>query len=369
MQWPSHGGQPEQMWNMFHQSRPQSVLDFSANLNPLGPPDYIQELIFSALKQIRRYPDPNYEEPRQAIAQAEGLPSEKVLLTNGGAEAIFLVAHWLRNKRALIVHPTFGEYERACQQHGLQITPLFLSHPPRFEWPLGEIVAHLSDVDVIFLAQPNNPTGTLLDADTIRSILSAARRHGCYVVVDEAFVDFLPQADSLTPWLKEAPHLILLRSLTKMFTIPGLRLGYILADEAVIEELAAKQMPWSVNALAAALIPHLVADQTFVARTRDWLLAETQFLRTALTGLKFETSPFTANFYLLRDGRSERWSKEQAVSEAEALLAFLLGKGIVPRHTHTFKGLDGEWLRFAVRSREENEKLVAALAEWTEQRW
>ncbi|GGK32454.1 threonine-phosphate decarboxylase [Caldalkalibacillus thermarum] len=367
MQWPSHGGQPERLRKMFGLAAARPVLDFSANLNPLGPPDDVPELLAKAFDQVRRYPDPHYEEPRQAIARAEGVPDGQVLLTNGGAEAIFLVAHWLQGKRALLVHPTFGEYERACRQHGLKVTSLFLANPPCFEWPLEQIVEHLADADVLFVAHPNNPTGTMLRPSALHLILEAARQHDCYVVIDEAFVDFLPQHASCTPWLREHPHLILLRSLTKMFTIPGLRLGYVLADEAVIRELAERQMPWSVNALAANLLPHLLANHEFIARTRRWLAVETDYLKSSLSALGFETSPFNANFYLVRDGRAGRWSKEKAVTEAERLLAFLLGRGIVARHTHTFKGLEGGWLRLAVRSREENAQLIRSLSDWMEQ--
>jgi threonine-phosphate decarboxylase len=357
--WPRHGGQPRALLERLGLPPGREVLDFSANLNPLGPPEWLASLWAELGQGIDRYPDPDYTGARRATAEANRLAPEQVLLTNGGAEAIFLAAALHAGRRAVIIQPTFAEYARACRHYRLAVRDIFLSSD--FTLDEARALAAMRKTDVVFLCRPNNPSGTLVPKALIGRLLETGREHGACLVVDEAFIDFVEDpAESLTPLLATHPNLLILRSLTKLYAIPGLRLGYLLGAPDLVARAAELQMPWSVNAPAAALVAPLLADEVFVARTHDWLRRELDRLRPTLERLAFDVSPTRVNFYLLRDRRQPRSS--------EALLRFLADAGILARPTHNFPGLEDGWLRLAVRSAEDNDRLLAALAAWRQTR-
>ncbi|MEC9483894.1 MAG: threonine-phosphate decarboxylase CobD [Halomonas sp.] len=356
--WPRHGGQPRALLERLGLPPEHEVLDFSANLNPLGPPDWLASLWAELGQGIDRYPDPDYREARHAIAEANRLAPEQVLLTNGGAEAIFLATALHVGRHAVIVQPTFGEYARACRHYGLAISDLFLASD--FSLDERHACEVMREADVMFLCRPNNPSGTLVPKALIARLLEAGREHGTCLVVDEAFIDFVDDpGESLTPLLATYPNLLILRSLTKLYAIPGLRLGYLLGSPDTVRRAGELQMPWSVNAPAAALVAPLLADEVFVALTHDWLRRELDRLTPALAQLGFDVSPTRVNFYLLRDRHQPQ--------AADALLRFLACAGILARHTHNFPGLENGWLRLAVRAAEDNDRLLAALAAWRQE--
>lgn len=352
--WPSHGGEASALLERFGLPATQPLIDFSTNLNPLGPPDWLGDAIASAMAGLTRYPDPGYQAARQAIARHEGVNPDQVLLTNGGAEAIFLAAGLHARCRAVIVEPSFSEYARACAAHGLAVTSLQLA-PPAFDLDPARLDSPLRQADVLFLCRPNNPTGTLPPRPAMESLLDAAQRQEVTVVVDEAFIDFVDEpAAALTSLLPRFDNLILLRSMTKLYTLPGLRLGYLLADAQTVRRLQTGQPPWSVNHLSAALVAPLLADSDFLGRTHAWLREERPRLQAGLLSLGLEVVPSRANFFLVRQGSGP--------SAGDALLERLLQAGILARHTHNFPGLDGGWLRLALRGPADNDRLLAALA-------
>lgn len=356
--WPSHGGRPEQLLPRLGLAAHSEVIDFSANLNPLGAPEWLPQQLFESLSELEAYPDPDYSAARRAIAQHEGLPPAQVRLTNGGAEAIFLAAALLAERGArcvTVVQPTFCEYARACSHYGISVRDLALAGDG-FYLDEARALAAMRDSDALFLCRPNNPTGTLVERELIERMLAEGQRHGSVLVVDEAFVDFVTPDERLTPLLARYDNLLLLRSMTKLYTIPGLRLGYLLGAEAVVARIAALQLPWSVNALAAALVEPLLADMDYHARTLAWLDTERPWLEHELRSLGLRVVPSRANFLLLQDSGARPMS---------ALLEHLARSGILARHTHNFTGLDGAWLRIAVRTRHDNEQLVKAVADWS----
>ncbi|MCE8023493.1 threonine-phosphate decarboxylase CobD [Billgrantia aerodenitrificans] len=355
--WPSHGGRPEQLLPRFGLAGGSEVIDFSANLNPLGPPTWLAERLAASVAELATYPDPDYREACEAIARAEELPAEQVRLTNGGAEAIFLAAALLARQgvsRAAIVQPTFGEYTRACRHYGIAVEHVELAGE-RFELDEARAAEAMRAAGALFLCRPNNPTGTLIERERIERLLAAAQRHGATLVVDEAFVDFVTPDERLTPLLARFDNLLLLRSMTKLYAIPGLRLGYLLGSATVVGRIGELQPPWSVNALAAGLVAPLLADRDYLARTRAWLDAERPWLHAELEALGLDVVPSHANFLLFRDAHGE---------SMPALLEHLARCGILARHTHNFIGLEGAWLRVAVRSRKENAQLVEAITRW-----
>jgi threonine-phosphate decarboxylase len=359
MKWPNHGGQPSIIKQMFKLSTEADLYDFSANLNPLGPPSWFEKELQVITKNLSSYPDPTYREARTAIGDCVGMDYHQVMVTNGGAEAIFLVAKLFEGKRALIVQPTFTEYEQACRHYHVEVEDVFLEPTNNFQFPLEEVIQRLGKADLLFICRPNNPTGTIIEEETLRQIIEYGAEFNKSIVIDEAFSDFLPQGiEPLTDWVKQYSNIILLRSLTKMFTIPGLRIGYILADQTIIERCLSFQVPWSVNSIAAEMVPLLIKDTQFVERTRDWLEKQLTGLKGILLELDYEVSSTWVNFYLLQDRRFPE--------KTEELYHYLLANGILPRHTHNFKGLDGRYLRLAVRTERENEKLLHLLRQWRE---
>jgi threonine-phosphate decarboxylase len=359
MEWPSHGGQPTAMKKLFNVSLDKQMLDFSANLNPLGPPKWLKEALGDISESFSHYPDPTYAQVNEALAHFEGLEREQVLVSNGGAEAIFLVAKHFEGKRALIVQPTFVEYEKACQHYHVQTEDVFLNSQEGFSFPLEQILAKINEVQAIFICRPNNPTGTVVEEEAIHTLLEKGLETGTTIIVDEAFVDFLPdKVFGLTKWISRYPNLIVLRSLTKMYTIPGLRVGYIMADAETVQALSFYQIPWSVNSIVATLTPRLLDDQEFVRETKQWLNTQLHYMLDELERLEFNVSPTQVNFYLLQDRKNPEQTHE--------LFLFLIEQGILARHTHNFKGLNGAFLRLAVRSPEENQQLIRALQVWRE---
>ena len=360
MKWPNHGGKSESIKQLLDININEELLDFSANLNPLGPPSWLKETLTNHYETVTCYPDPSYSKSSAAVANHEEIEQDSILLTNGGAEAIFLVAKFFEKGKALIVQPTFVEYERACKHYHIEVEDVFYEQTNGFALPMSVIREKLKEKDVIFLCRPNNPTGTVIAEKDLQLLLTEGKKTGTYVVVDEAFVDFLPSSTpSLSKWLASYPNLILLRSLTKMYTIPGLRIGYLMAHPSIIRVLKNEQLPWSINSLVDAVVPKLLEDKSFVVDTKAWLREQSEYLFEALAPMDFYLSPTHVNFYLLQD-------KKQP-NRTEELFYFLVNHGILPRHTQNFKGLKGEFLRFAIRSKEENQRLVAILQNWREE--
>ena len=323
------------------------LLDFSQNINPLGAPPGALEAARRALyDDSGRYPDLEYTGLREALAGYLGVSAEMVVPTNGGAEALFLAARATRTGgRALVLEPTFSEYAAAARASGKEtVRRVARRCEDGFAWdstPLGD----LEGVSVVFLCNPNNPTGELLDRGAVLEVAARVVDAGAILVVDEAFADFVPGI-SVTEMVDR--RLWVARSFTKFFAIPGLRLGCLVCDDA--GRVQALQPSWPVNAVAAAAGIAAVEDRGFAEAS----IAEVASLREDLFGALdalpgLQPYPGTANFLLVRgpDGLPER----------------LAGRGVLVRGCGPFYGLGPEFFRVAVRSVEENGRLVAAIKE------
>ena len=353
MKWPSHGSNPHYLYEAAGLTKPDQLLDFSANINPMGPPPSIQKNWESFFQGICQYPDPYTASLKRKLAEREGMREEQILIGNGGSQMISLVGRLLAGKRVLIIEPAFSEYENACQVNECQITYFQLEEGWRID--LDALKGHLSQVDAIFLCNPSNPTGLYYSREVILPILIQCERQNCILIIDEAFHDFVMDYEPLSPLIQEYESLILLRSLTKMFAIPGLRLGYVMAHSDIIAKLSSYQPHWSVNSVALAIGNLCLEEDSYVENTVKFISSEREKLFSFYEKHGFEVSLSKVNFYLVRD------SKE---IDQYPLFVFLLEKGIVPRHTFNFPGLEGRWLRFAIRTSEENQKLMEAMQEW-----
>ncbi|WP_210366671.1 threonine-phosphate decarboxylase CobD [Bacillus sp. REN3] len=354
MKWPSHGSNPQYLYAAMKLGMPEEYVDFSANINPLGPPALLKKNWVGLFDRISDYPDPKGAGLRQKIAVKEGLEESWILIGNGGAELISLVGRLLAGKRAVIVQPAFSEYEEACSVNGCEV------HYHQLDlgsWELEESVlsSKLQNSDALFLCNPNNPTGVYFPRRVILHLVEECRKHDCLLIVDEAFYDFVPGYEPIVPYIKEYENLLVIRSMTKMFAIPGLRLGYLLAAPEVIRELARWQPQWGMNSIALKAGEWCLDSEQYIARTIQLIESEKQRLFDFYRKRGLKVSPSKANFYLLKD---------PALGDQLPFFQFLLQQGIIPRHTMNFPGLDGAWLRFAVKSPEDNKRLMEEVEGW-----
>ena len=353
MTWPSHGSNPHYLYEAARLTKPDQLLDFSANINPLGPPPSIQKNWESFFQGIGQYPDPHTAFIKRKLAEREAMSEEEILIGNGGSQIISLVGRLLAGKRVLIVEPAFSEYEKACQVNDCDLSYFQLEEG--WEIDFEALRERLSYVDAMFLCNPSNPTGLYYSQEVILPILIECEKQNCLLILDEAFHDFVMDYEPMAPLIKDYKNLILLRSLTKMFSIPGLRLGYVIANCEIIAKLSDYQPHWSVNSVALAIGNLCIEEDKYIENTVQFITSERKALVTFYEENGFEVSPSKVNFYLLRDSQ---------LIDQYPLFQWLLQKGIVPRHTFNFPGLDGRWLRFAIRTSAENRKLMEAVQEW-----
>ncbi|MFB2863975.1 threonine-phosphate decarboxylase CobD [Aeromonas sp. MdU4] len=346
-----HGGNILEMAER-HGMDPATILDFSANINPRGMPASLRQAIVSNLALAERYPDIEYRHLHRAIANHAGVPVEWCIAGNGATELIFAIVAALAPRRALLPVPGFAEYRRALERIGCEIIDFQLEEADDFQ-PTERLLEALDEtIDCLFLCTPNNPTGQQPDAALLGQIVQHCDRRGIDLIVDESFIDFLPGEQGLVEWLASHPRLYLLRSLTKFYAIPGLRLGYLMSsDRATLDTLRGTREPWTINAFAALAGEVVIADEAYRAATYQWLAAEQIYLFNALSslpGIKVWRS--AANYLFLR-----------CLSPGMELQQALLSHQVLIRHCANYPGLNSDYYRVAIRSHAENQALVAAM--------
>ena len=315
------------------------TLDVSVNTNPLGPPPGVVRAVVDAAQLLDRYPDPHCRRLVAALADREGVPEEAVLCGAGAAELIFSFCAALRPRTALELAPTFSEYAAALAAAGCRVERCALEEEQGFaltEKLLEEL--ERKSCEVVFLCNPNNPTGRLIPPALLESILALCERRGGWLFVDECFLELSDggRGTSLAPLLRPGRRLFLLRAFTKSYAMAGLRLGYCLCGEgALLERMGRQTQPWNVSVPAQAA--GLAA------------LGEEAYLREGLEALGLTVCSSQANYLLVK-------------SPAE-LSGPLLDRGILIRDCANYRGLGPGWYRTAVRRREENRTLLKALGE------
>ena len=324
-------------------------LDFSVNTNPLGLPGAIKQALSARADEFVRYPDPHCRALCAAIAQAEGVPPEWVLCGNGAADLIFRLGLAVKPRRALVCAPTFSEYERSLAQTGCEITRHKLAESDGFALTERILADIEPGVDMIFLCQPNNPTGRLISADLLAEILRRAQGIGAVAVVDECFLDFTGglSCKSLLPVMD---RLIVLKAFTKIYAMAGLRLGYLLCANADLRgRIVEAGACWSVSVPAQIAGEAALTLADWKADARRLIEAERAYLAGAMQELGVAVYPSDANFLLCKSD--------------SPLYDTLLAKGILIRACGNFKGLDERFFRVAVRTHDDNVCLIEAIKE------
>lgn len=295
-----HGGDIETASGRFG-IRLDAWLDYSANINPLGPPSQVMDALNDAFRSIVNYPDPGHRQLKQLLADKLAVTTDKLIIGNGAAECMALALLGLEIRKVGVVAPCFSEYTQLAEDFGAEVTAIIGREENGFRAEIADLLPLLAEVDLLFLGHPNNPTGLTYSLDQLRTIARGAEQSSTYLVLDEAFIDFIApdQRATLLPELDNYPHVILIHSMTKFYAIPGLRLGYAIAEPRLIERMARKQVTWSVNGLAllagqACLQPEIAA---YEAQTRELIAREREFLRERLVQrLGWQVWPGEANF-------------------------------------------------------------------------
>ena len=327
------------------------VLDFSSNCNPLGFPPWIRSLFQKEAATILHYPDPLCTELVRALARENGVREKNIVVGNGSTELIYLIPRALKPRTALIINPTFGEYERSLSSMGCEIECIHLNQKSHFRIKTDEVIPLLSRVDILYLCNPGNPTGVLTGKDEIYSLIQAAEKRGVVVVLDEAFMEFSDN-HSLALQVTQRKGLIILRSMTKFFGIPGLRLGYLLAPAAMIAAINMHKEPWSVNTLAQKAGIRCLADEPFRVKTKRFIERERPYLFSRLAAIEgLQPYASATNFILSKITRKGLTSGKLYQALAE--------KGILVRDCRSFRGLGSTFIRVAVKKRKDNDLLIS----------
>lgn len=338
--------------------RPSEILDMSASINPLGLSSAVRAACLAALEQVHHYPDPVAHKLTQALANHYRVAPETVIAANGSTHLIHLLPAVFSGSRALIVAPAFSEYRHALVRHGWQASYHLLTAEDNFALDLERLLEQLTAErpQLLFLCNPANPSGTLHPPSLITKLVTACHTTGTLLVLDEAFMDFCGDKHSSVSTVVASNQGIVLRSLTKFYALAGLRLGCALASPQLAEQLRCALPPWDVNTVAQFAGVAALADHQYAAETCELIDDERHLMTGTLSRLPGITVfPSTVNYLLMR--------LSPPVTAHQLQERLLKKHRILLRDCSNFTGLDQQYVRMAIRSRSENERLLEALQE------
>ncbi|MGL5381633.1 threonine-phosphate decarboxylase CobD [Clostridium sp.] len=345
-----HGGNVEEI-SRIYKINEKDIIDFSANINPLGINSNVKSEMIKALDKIERYPDITYYELKSEIANYEGVKRENIILGNGAAEVIFNITRGLNPKKALIPAPTFSEYEDALNAVNCSVVHYEMNED--FNLDNGFIDKIKEDIDIIFICNPNNPTGVLTSKKYLEEVLKKARTCNAKVVVDESFVDFISEREevSLINLINKYENLIVVKSLTKFFAFPGIRVGYgILKNKDYINKINKISVPWSINTVAVYGAIEALKQKEYISKSIENIKIESEFLYLNLSSFNnLKVYKGEVNFIFFKVIKDIDLKEE------------LLKYGLLIRSCNNYKGLEKGYYRVAVRTRSENLSLINAL--------
>lgn len=338
----------------------EKIVGFGANVNPLGLSQTVKSALAEHLDIISSYPDREYTSLRKTIGTYCDVDPAHVVVGSGATELISLLISQRCPKRALVLGPTYSEYERELSLVGGTIEYENLSADQEFQLDIPAFCDQLSDaVDLLILCNPNNPTSSAIRNENMRTILSTCLAHDIFVMVDETYVEFAPDISVITsmPLVQEFDNLMVLRGVSKFFAAPGLRFGYgVTSNQSFLERIKTHQNPWSLNSVGAFAGERLLQDTEFIQKSRDLILSERtrmcEELRKIPTIRIFEP---VANFILVQ-------LKKEGLTAFE-VFEHAIRQGMMIRDCSSFSSLNGEYIRFCIMMPEDNDRLLTCLKE------
>lgn len=325
-----------------HRYAGKIIHNFSSNVYYKGCPPELLKGIRHQVHIIQNYPSPAADELNLVASKHFNLPADYFLFTNGATEAFYLIAQVFKGKKAAIAAPTFSEYEDACRAHGLDY---HLVDRENFQ---------ASDYGLVFICNPNNPDGSIIPSEKLAKTIE--ENPNTTFVIDEAYVEFTNQTTSIIPWMTKLPNLIIVRSLTKTFCIPGIRLGYVMAPTNIIDQLLEKKMPWSINTLAIQAGLNIFESYEKWLFDVEVLLKETNTFIEALSVIDWLNIQPTQTSYFLAQ------LNQESAAELKDYLAS--EHGILIRDATNFRRLEGQFIRLSTQSQEANNALIRVLKQW-----
>ena len=348
---PNHGANAHHVYERVGIQMPETVMDYSENVNPIGPPAFVHEKWSTYAHLITKYPDPLGEPFLSAAAKYHNVSVDNLIVGNGAAEIFASLAKRYENKRAVLIHPTFSEYEATLTPYNVYIKEIIATG----KLPLDEVLDEVEFAEVIYICRPNNPTGYLIPLEDVIHIAKYAERYKCEVILDEAFLDFIDEKESFIPYLKDFPNVIVVRSMTKMYAIPGIRLGYALAGKSIINDIRSRISHWNSNAIATTIGADCLVEEDYRITAIAFAKEMREHMMAFLKKWNCIVLPSQTNFICFQLPDPSR-SKE--------FFENLLAKGCVLRHTENFKGLDGKWFRVGMKERSQMEYLQKEMSAW-----
>ncbi len=325
-------------------------IDFSVNLNPVPMPQQVIDAAIRGFSEIQQYPDPLHQELKEKIASYEKVSADEVICGSGASELIMAVCHAFRPRKALITAPCYAGYSRALAAINAEIVEYSLSAEKDFALDEGFADALTDDIDIVFIADPNNPNGKLIDADIKRKIADICQKKEITLVIDECFLPLT--ARGLTACAPEDMALHL-RAFTKTFAIPGIRAGYMISHDTGRLTAVSRHLPeWNMSVIASRTgeaAAEILRDTDYLASSNSIIAGERAYLSDELEDLGFRVYESDTNYILFR-GRADLYDR-------------LLDRGILIRKCANFSGLDESFFRIAVRTHEDNEQLTQVLRE------
>lgn len=348
-----HGGNIQEAMEIFGVKR---LVDFSANVNPLGLSSIALRAVEKACSSIKQYPDCECRKLKDAIASFHKTSSKNVVVGNGSTELIHIISSLGELKTFLIPSPTFIGYESAVLSAGNKAIFMKLKEQRDFSLDAGKLIKRMDKADAIFLCNPNNPTGKLIAKQDLIEIVSRAAEKSVFVVVDEVFIDFVDGDYSVLHETTKFDNLFVIRAFTKFFAMPGLRLGYGIGSKAVVSRLTKRMPPWSVNSLAQIAGINSLLDSEYIKRTKRFISKEKQFLFEKLCKIPWLKPHYpNANYIFIELVNTHL--------NSTSLQMILANKGVLIRDCSTFRFLNNRFIRVCVKTRRENNLLLRALAE------
>lgn len=352
-----HGSDLEKIEQLYNIKK-EAITSFSANVNPLGISKKLRQSLADNLDVITSYPDREYTSLRKRIGEYIDADYENIIVGNGSTELISLLIQIRKPKKALLIGPTYSEYERELNLSGCVITNYNLQEENDFMIDFEELERSIrAGVDFLILCNPNNPTSSAINQGQLRKLLEICKDKNVFVMVDETYVEFAKDMDNITlvPLTKEYSNCIVLRGISKFFASPGLRLGYaICSDHDFLEEINRRKNPWTINSLASVAGEIMFQDEEYIALTKTYIDSERERICKILSECKnVKFYPPTANFVLVKILKPTITSRD--------IFERAIVKGLMIRDCSSFNQLGDKYIRFCFMSKEKNDELLEIL--------